>query len=189
MSEPELRDVGPMARFEEMIADEHCMETIAQRLTDAENPETLEDIARSRKVPYGRLSAWITESRERTERYANAMRVRAELLAQQTIALADGVGITKGEIGKAKLQIDTRFKYAGHLKPEVYGNAANVNVSLTDKRTPTDRDAMVLEAARGVAFLLHQGARIRDRQAATPLLAAPEPKDVTPVKEQKAGPI
>ena len=182
-----LRDVGPMARFEEMIAEPDVMEVIVQRLTDAEEPETLEDIARSRKVPYGRLSAWITESRERTERYANAMRVRAEALAHQTVRIADDAGDTKGELGRAKLRIDTRLKMAGHLKPETYGGATNVNVNVNDKRSPADRDALVMEAARGVAFLIYQANRIKERMHTQAALPAPvdEPKDVTP----KAGPI
>lgn len=185
-----LPDPGPMARLAEMLAEPDCMSVIVQRLTDVEHPETLEDIARSRKVPYGRLSAWITESRERTEQYANAMRIRAEMLAQQTVSIADGAGDTKAELTKAKLRIDTRLKMAGHLKPDTYGNTSDVNVNVKDNRTPTDREALVMEAARGVAFMLYAANRMKERASGTALLEAPaEPEPAAQPAAAQKGPI
>lgn len=116
-------DQGPLARLAECIADPATMSIIVQKITDADSPETLKDIARAWQVPLGRLAEWITEDRERSEQYANALRIASEQLALESIRIADDVIPEAGAVQKAKLQVDTRLKIASKLAREKFGEA------------------------------------------------------------------
>lgn len=141
-------DPGPIARLAEVVADASTMSIIVQRITDADEPESLKDIARAWKVPLGRLSEWITADRERTEQYANALRIAYEQAAFDTVRIADGtpqqavdpsgkplfdeVGkpvLITPDVQRDKLRIDTRLKLASKLAREKFGEMNEVRVS------------------------------------------------------------
>lgn len=120
-------DQGPIARLREVTADPTTISVIVQRITDADSPETLKEIARAWKVPLGKLAEWITEDRERTEQYANALRISAEQHALETIAIVDAA--TPEDVAVAKLRADTRFRLAAKLAREKFGEMNEVRVS------------------------------------------------------------
>lgn len=164
-------DPGPMARFEALVREAGTMGVVVQRLTEG---ETLKEMARAWEVPYGKLAEWIVESKDRSERYARATQVWVDALARSTVATARDAAVepTKVGIAAAKLVIDTNFRIAGKLFREQYGDSSQVSLSVKDEML-LDRDAMVLEAARTVAYLLAQGAEIAGRNAVPLQLAAP----------------
>lgn len=125
MSATTLRvpDAGPLARLDEVKADPTTMGVIVQRITDADEPQTLKDIARAWRVPLGRLAEWITEDRERSEQYANALRIASEQYALESLKIADSAAPEAGAVQKAKLQVDTRFRLASKLSREKFGEA------------------------------------------------------------------
>jgi len=120
----EQLDPGPMARLEDVIARPDTLSIIVQRITDADAPETLKQIARAWKVPHGKLAEWITADRERAERYANALKVAGEAAAHDVIPIADGA--TPEDVAVRKLQIDARKWYAGKLSRERFGESTEV---------------------------------------------------------------
>jgi hypothetical protein len=128
---------------------------VFQRLTDAENPETLREIARAWQVPAGRFIEWYTT--EHAERYDAALKVRADQDAHETVEIADGTAAE--EIGTAKLRIDARKwrasrwdrqRYGDHVQHQVSGRAVlKVDFSrpgAPEKELPAE-DVTVLPAA------------------------------------------
>ena len=116
-----------LERLRDVVADPNTMSVIVQRITDADEPETLKDIARSWKVPLGKLAEWLTEDRDRAEQYANALRIAAEQHALETIAIVDAA--TPDDVAVAKLRADTRFKLASKLARDKFGEMNEVRVS------------------------------------------------------------
>ncbi len=119
-----LRDPGPMARFEDVIEKPDTLSIIVQRITDADKPETLKEIARAWQVPHGKLAEWITEDRERAEKYANALKVAGEAAAHDVVRIADGASVE--DVAVRKLQIDARKWYAGKVSRERFGESQEV---------------------------------------------------------------
>ncbi len=175
MSEQPLRDPGPMARFEALVKEEGTMGVIVQRIAEG---ETLKQVAQAWQVPHGRLAQWLIEDRNRNELYINACSLRETFRADEIHALTDEVK-TKLDLGIANLKLKAMQWSAAKWNPARFGDSSHVAVSVKDDRT-LDRDAMVLEAARGVAFLLAQGADIAARREPQRQLAAPiEADDAT----------
>jgi hypothetical protein len=119
------RDPGPLARFAEVAAAPDTMGIIVQRLTDADAPDTLKQIAKDWQVPYGRLCQWITEDRERAEQYSLALKFAADSFAHECVPLADGVSKPE-DVPAAKLQIDTRLRVAGKWDRNRYGEQTKI---------------------------------------------------------------
>lgn len=117
-------DPGPIERFEGVIARPDTMSVIVQRVTDAEDPQTLKEIARSWKIPLGRLAEWITADRERSEQYAAALRLAGETAALDVLRIADAA--VPEDVQVRKLQVDARRWYAGRLARERFGDSTEV---------------------------------------------------------------
>jgi hypothetical protein len=119
-------DPGPLARLDHVIAQPDTMSVIVQRLTDG---EPLRAIARAWKVPYGRLAEWIVEDVDRTAAYERALRIWADSLAQEAVAIADEQAeVVKGNgetfdpnVARDKLRIETRLRLAGKWDRQRYG--------------------------------------------------------------------
>lgn len=135
-------DPGPLARLRDVIADPSTMGVIVQRVTDADQPETLKEIARSWKVPLGKLAEWITEDRERAEQYAGALRIASEQAALDSIRIADSAPqqavdpagkplfdeagkpiLIVPDVQRDKLRVETRKWLAGKLARDKFGEA------------------------------------------------------------------
>ena len=125
-------DPGPLARLREVTADPHAMSIIVQRITDADAPETLRDIAKSWRVPLGQLSLWITEDAARAEQYASALKLAGEMAALDVVKISDIA--TPEDVQVRKLQIDARKWYSAKLSRERFGESTEIkhtgNVSL-----------------------------------------------------------
>lgn len=119
-------DPGPLARLEAVKADPLTMSVVVQRITDADRPETLKDICRAWRVPYGKFCEWILDDRERAEKYSAALRFVAEAEAHAALAIADGVEPERDAVAKAKLQIDTRMRLASKWARDRYGESSEV---------------------------------------------------------------
>jgi hypothetical protein len=113
-----------MARLREVIAHPDTMGVIVQRITSAEHPETLRDIARAWQVPPGKLAEWITEDRVRSEQYANALRFAGEQAALETVKIADES--RPEDAAKTKIQVQTRQWLAGRLARDRFGDSTEV---------------------------------------------------------------
>lgn len=120
-----------MARFEDVIQRHDTMPIVVQRLSEG---ETLKQIAKAWEIPYGRFAQWIVEDRERSEQYNGALKVWADSLAQECVAIADEQfevekrdGTTYDpDVPRDKLRIETRLKLAGKWHRERYGESTEV---------------------------------------------------------------
>ena len=91
-------------------------------------------------VPYGTFMGWIADDAELAEQYARAREALIELMADQTLEIADAPvpstesGATdSGAVQKQRLQIDTRKWLLSKLAPKKYG--AKIELS-GDKDNP-----------------------------------------------------
>src|SRR3990167_4745642 len=157
-----------MARFEALVREEGTMGVIVQRIAEG---ETLKALAQAWQVPYGRLAQWIVESKDRSELYVNAKALCETARADDIHALADGV-TNKLELGIANLRLKATQWAAAKWNPARFGDSSHVAVRVTDDRL-LDRDALVLETARTVGYLLQSGADIAARRAPQAQLPAP----------------
>lgn len=147
-------DPGPMARLRDVVAQENSMSIITQRLMDG---ETLKEIAKAWQVPYGKLAEWVIEDRERSERYNAALKIWADSLAQECVAIADEQaevakrdgGTFDPDVPRDKLRIETRLKLAGKWNRERYGETTEIkhsgNVSLISVLATLPRTGEVID--------------------------------------------
>lgn len=140
--------MSALARLAEVIADPNTMSVIVQRITDGDDPETLKQIAKAWQVPAGKLAEWITEDRDRAEKYALALKIAAEQAALDTARISDGVPVQAvdpngkplfdetgkpvlihHDVARDKLRVETRKWLAGKLAREKFGEMNEVKVS------------------------------------------------------------
>ena len=69
------------------------------------------------------LLYWIGQTKERSEQYAHAKMVQMDLMAEDTIHIAD----TEPDPNKARVRIDARKWVASKLAPKKYGERIEVN--------------------------------------------------------------
>ena len=89
-----------------------------------------QDLGESRSL----LSIWLNKG-ENKERLAQARSLFAARMAEEALQIADGVEPLNEQIGKAKLQIDTRKWLASKYDPSNFGEqkaTAQVNISIGD---------------------------------------------------------
>ena len=177
-----------MARFEALVREEGTMGVIVQRIAEG---ETLKALAAAWQVPAGRLAQWLIEDRNRNELYVNAVALRETFRTDEIHALGDGV-TNKLELGIANLRLKATQWAAAKWNPARFGDSSSVAVKVTDDRL-LDRETLVLEAARSIAFLLAQGADVAAGSSPQGLLPPPSSppateRDVTPPPAEK-GPI
>ncbi len=128
------RDPGPLARFAEVIENQTTMPVLVQRLSEG---ETLKQIAKDWEIPYGRLAQWVIEDRERSEQYNVALKIWADSLAQECLAISDEQAEVEKRDGttfdpdvpRDKLRIDTRLRLAGKWDRNRYGEATKIEHS------------------------------------------------------------
>jgi hypothetical protein len=119
-----IPDEGKMARLAAVKADENVPSVVFQRLCDG---ETLKDIAAAWELPKGRFVEWYTV--EHAPLYDAALKVRADELAHEALAISDEQCEVTTEAGKTydpevprdKLRIDTRLKLASKWDRRRYG--------------------------------------------------------------------
>jgi len=157
----EFGDPGPLARLEEFVARPNAMGEVVQRVTDGQQ---LKDIAKSLRIPYGRLAEWVTDDADRHAKYLRASAIWIDGLAREVVDIADGLdveNVTKGDATAAKVRIDTRLRLASKLDRATYGDRVAVDANVRDDRPQTDRDQLLLETARTIAFTLRRADEIQ----------------------------
>ena len=122
IAEPVSDGLGPMQRWERDCAPD-VVEVVMQRVAEG---ETLKAICRSRGWPYARVATWVAEDEGRVKAYEAASRIWVDGLARETVAIADKAE----DVPAAKLKVDTRFRIAGKLHREVYGEVVRQEVVL-----------------------------------------------------------
>ncbi len=148
--------VTAMDRFAAVTTDPQTMEVVGQRVMDG---ESLKQIAISWQVPVVRFVDWIVNDLAREQQYAAALKVRAEHMVSETIAIADGVDearVVKDEAGKEfvlepdtkrdALRVRTRLTVAGHYDRQRYGSVTTQNVNVMRKHASemTDEQLMAI---------------------------------------------
>ena len=103
-------------------------------------------------------------------RYARAQKVGADLLASDIIHIAD----TEDDAGKARNMIDSRKWYASKMKPEVFGDRIDLNVShsVDVAGALKDADTRYLSATQ-VPVTEVQGTDITNESSSLAIPAAP----------------
>ena len=117
-------DPGRLARLEAVKADELSPRVIFQRVAGG---ETLKDIAKAWELPRGLFEEWFTT--EHAALYDSALKIRADDLAHEALAIADEQKEATDKTGKAydpevprdKLRVDTRLKLAAQWDRSRYG--------------------------------------------------------------------
>ena len=118
------KPVGRPSKFTQTLADNIC-ERIA-------NGESLRSICSDEKYPAARtVHRWMSENEEFCQQYARAREAQADLLAEQTVEIADDPksGVDAVSVAHARLRIDARKWYAGKVAPKKYGDKVQTELS------------------------------------------------------------
>jgi len=110
-------DPGPLARLDEVQADEAVPTIVFQRLTEG---ESLQDIARKWQVPVGRFVQWFMT--EHAELYDAALKVKADELVHGALTEAD-TAKDRDSAAAARVKADIRLKVASKWDRKRYGDA------------------------------------------------------------------
>ncbi|MBH2008298.1 MAG: hypothetical protein I8H71_01225 [Xanthomonadaceae bacterium] len=113
-------------------------------------------------IAYTTILTWITADAPRSEMYARAREDRADVLADEIVAIADEVevvakmqgdevrlGIDAAAVSRNKLRVDARKWAASKLKPRTYGDKIEFNGTV-NHRDVTDGDLLSRLSALGV---------------------------------------
>lgn len=122
--------------------------TICARVSER---ETLKEICADPAMPARSAAyAWLSEHAEFKDMYARAREERADLLADEIVAIADAAE----DANKARLQIDARKWWAAKVNPKKYGDRQGVTLDATHMHHMTTEPPSDLETARRIAYLL-----------------------------------
>lgn len=136
-----------IAAFEEWKADERSWEEFFHRVADG---ETVQEFCASKSIAYSVVAKHIAQTPLLKAQYDTALQLRGDALAQETIEIVDGA--TPETVSVAKLKAETRFRMAGKLDRERYGErdrpAVSVNISLGD----VSREIRELESRLGIGL-------------------------------------
>lgn len=130
-----MPDPGPLARLEAVVARPETASVVFQRLTDAEAPETLREIAKAWGLPAGRFVEWYTT--EHAAQYDAALKVLADQHAHEIVAIADEqkqATDSRGntfdpDVARDKLRMDARRWVAGRWDRSRYGDQVQHQIS------------------------------------------------------------
>lgn len=151
-----------MQRWERDSVDPATVSIIVQRVAEGER---LKQICRSRGWPYALVAQWVCGDEEVSKRYEQALRLAADEMAQETVAIADDADPEM--VAHAKHRTDVRLKLAGKLYRDRYGEQVTVAHTL-------DPFSEMLRAVSNRRL-----AKMRELQAPV----AGTEKDVTPVAD------
>ena len=114
------------------LAPEEKQATIDAVLQHVADGLSLTEIERLPGMPKRQtLNSWIaTNKHGLAERYAQAREVRADRIADEIFAIADGCATDPpAEVQKARLQVDARKWYLAKLMPEKYGDSQQIQLN------------------------------------------------------------
>ena len=139
-----------------------------------ERPPSPYEVCKQMGLSYGALLAWVTLEDERTERFDRALKLRAQLLAEETLAIADGE--EGAVVARDKLRIQVRQFLASKWDRKRYGEHVSHEVSATLTIGDAAAELEALEKKLGLR------APITIDQ---PALPAPEMEDAQPIPEAR----
>lgn len=111
---------------QELLDQPEAFDIILTRIT-TEKEGTPYQVCKKMGLSWGGLIRWVSETPERLERFKGAMEVRAHLLAEDALAIADGA--KPKDVNVAKLRVDTRKWMASRLNAKWYGEKQEVQHS------------------------------------------------------------
>ena len=174
-------DVGPMARLEVVRADPGVVAEVFRLLTDGSD---LKAIAKLWAVPRGEFARWFTT--QHGEEYEAALKVRADELAHDAVAIADeqkevvrADGSTfDPEVPRDKLRVDTRLRLVEKWDRMRYGAkdagpAGGITV-VVDRSCNGAVQVGVKDAGGNVAAIRIDGAEALAAGASAPVLGKME---------------
>jgi hypothetical protein len=143
--------VGRPSKYTAEVADEIC-----ERLADG---ESLRMICQAEEMPNrATVFRWLASNAEFRDQYALAREAQADALADEILDIADesagdvvidadGNERTDQErVARSKLRVDARKWIASKLKPKVYGERIQQDIT-ADMNITTDDDASAIAAA------------------------------------------
>ena len=110
---------------------QNIINTICERIA---NGESVRAILKDDNLPaFNTFLIWVSESDEKSKQYEYAMKMRAEVLFEETLEIADDSSndIEYGEHGqrmnteyvqRSRLRVDTRKWYLSKLNPKKFGD-------------------------------------------------------------------
>lgn len=133
--------------LEKFDRESETLDEIAQRMggavvVDGEPQyQGLPAICREWDVPYGKVLSWLMADADRYAVYQRCLEMQAHLLVGETVAIADAPAVavvdaagkpvldedgepivTRNEVARDKLRVETRFRVAKHHASKVYGD-------------------------------------------------------------------
>lgn len=99
-----------MARLAAVKADGGAPDEVFRLLTDADDPKTLDEIAKAWALPRGRFVEWFTT--EHAPKYDAALKVLGASLGHKVLALT--ASATPETVGLLKFQTDRYLRLAAH---------------------------------------------------------------------------
>jgi len=149
-----------VARYLALIEEPASLDMLVQRVAEE---GSLVEICKSLDVPHGRVLTWLMADVARYQLYLRSLEVYAHSKVAETVALADGAD--PQAVGKATLQVNTRFRVAKHHAPALYAEKVEVKHS-------------------GTVTFSHALGAIAQRRLAAKREAEPAVIDVTPVRDE-----
>jgi len=124
----------------------------------------LAGFVKERGIPYTTMLTWIASNPQRSEMYARAREDRADVLADEIVAISDEVEVVakmQGQevvlvldaaaVSRNKLRVDARKWAASKLKPRTYGDKIEMTGTVNHRAMP---DSVLLQrlAAFGISL-------------------------------------
>lgn len=115
--------LGPLERWHRALEREsETVDVIVQRCAEGER---VKEICRTRGWPYSVVAMWLSENEVVAKRVEAARRIWAEDMAVETVGIADAAG---DNVPADKLRVDTRFRLAGKLDRDRWGESVEHRV-------------------------------------------------------------
>lgn len=151
----------------ELLSESNLFDLILVDLCEADGvkPPGAYEVCRKRGISYGALLAWIAEDKLREEKFSRALRIRAQLLADQMIEIADtpqigiekkikddgSVEITESDmLGHRKLQVQARQWLTSKLDRKRFGEHVTHEVEATLTIVDAAKELEMLERKLGL---------------------------------------
>ncbi len=138
-----MGDVGRPVEWTEERKKAACSE-IFQRIAEGESCRKIMGVGRGNNLPSHRVFIeWLSESEELSKQYARCSQIRADLIFEETLEIADETGNDIIDIdGKKvennklvqrdKLRVETRKWFLAKLHPKKYGEKTEVDLNVND---------------------------------------------------------
>lgn len=133
--------------------------------------KSLRKVLKQKGMPsISRVMAVLQEDEAWQEHYARSRKAGIELHVDGMIDLADEA--TEDNAHAIRVRVDTRKWIASKLLPKVYGDKVAAEVTVTDDTPRHDREALILETGRRLAYLF-TAATAAAARSGVPALPAP----------------